>query len=120
MDKRILIINHDKDMVDILEMIFIHQLYHVDICHEVNIDFDQLLINKPDAVILGSLAEEFSLSSIYGKIRQNESAKDVPVIFLTNLDKETVNIPDDNFCIVNQLNFFHLSNQVRDMIKKTA
>ena len=118
MNDKILIINHDRDMTDVLEMIFIHQFYQVNICESL-IDIEVLYPYKPDVVIIGLLHEDLTLAEVYQQIRDDESTRFVPVIHLSHqVDKE--HSDDDNFSVVDPLNFYLLSNQVKDMIRKSA
>lgn len=107
-------------MTDVLEMIFIHQGYDVDLCNSLN-EVDRFFFNRqPDLVIIGLPEHELSLTQVSDLIRERTSVKDLPLIFLSPEEADMLSVGEDNPCTIDPLNFYLLSNQVRSMLNVTV
>ena len=107
-------------MADVLEMIFIHQCYDVDICNSWS-DIDYFFYSKkPDLVIIGSLEQDLSVAQIIDEIREDKQIKELPLIFLSGQHDDLFFINSSNECSVNSLNFSQLSSRVRTMLEVLA
>jgi len=114
---RILIVNSDQDMIDILEMIFIHQQYKVNIFDSKNDISEYSNLNKPDVIIMGYSANSPQYKALYQQLREKENTNNIPIIFLSDRPVQ-IAVYDDNICNVNPLNLSLLSTQVKYMLKK--
>lgn len=118
--RKILIINFDKDMSDILEMIFIHQRYQVDICNSLA-NIEALHLNKkPDVIILGrGCAVHHDLLRAYQMVRANRKSTEVPIIHLS-ATAEFAALDDQHLQAIAPLNFRLLSQQVKALLARAS
>lgn len=120
MQHKILIINDDKDMADVLEMIFIHQGYQVEVCETMSNMGFFFLKQKPDLVIIGFLDQYLHAIKILDQLMGNLPVKELPLIILS-LQQDDLSYPAAlNVCAVDPLNFYLLSNQVKSMLRVMA
>ena len=115
---KILIVNSDQDMIDILEMIFIHQQYKVNIFDSKADISEYSSVNKPDVIITGYSLNNPQYSTLYKQLRDREQTNNIPIIFLSDRPV-SIATSDNNICNVNPLNLSLLSTQVKYMLKKT-
>jgi len=117
MINKILIVNDDKDMLDVLEMIFIHQQYQLEIFDSA--DDIEVRIKKynPDLVILGFFDPDQSKENLVDKLKKIVIGFKIPVIILSH-DNDISTAFGNNVFIVNPSDLFFLSNQVKRIFRE--
>lgn len=117
MGNSILIINDNRDMLHVLEMIFIHHHFHVDIC-DLNADVDHHLEKlKPDLVILGFYNPDSEEKITSEQFKKARSRCEAPFVVLS-ADQNISGLMGNNVYIVNPFNLFFLLNEVKRIFKK--
>lgn len=107
-------------MADVLEMIFIHQGYHVDIC-DFWTNIDSFLLNKkPDLLIIGFLEQDVNVAQRIDHIGEDIRVKDLPLIFLSAQYDGLLPVVNCNHCWVGPSDFHLLSGQVKSMLNVTV
>ena len=107
-------------MADVLEMIFIHQCYDVDICNSWR-DIDYFFYSKkPDLAIIGSLEQNLNVAQIIDEIREDKQIKYLPLIFLSGQADDQLSVDSSNECSVDPLNFYQLSSRVKSILEVLA
>lgn len=117
MINKILIVNDDKDMLDVLEMIFIHQQYLVEVFDPADDIEVRLKKYQPDLVILGFLDPSQHKESLLDNLSRMLNLFKIPIIILSEDEDITVNVLKNVF-IVNPSDLFFLSNQVKRIFRE--
>lgn len=114
-------VNHGRDMADILEMIFIHQLYQVDICKSITDIESTFFKKKPDVIVMGTgiVPNIAGVEELYKKIKKNKYIQSVPVIYLS-ADRHFVNEKSEHLFRIDPLDFSLLSRQIKNLFVQTA
>lgn len=114
-------VNHGRDMADILEMIFIHQLYQVDICTSIT-DMESIFFKKkPDVIVMGAgiVTGLTEIEELYKKIKRNQYTQTVPVIYLST-DGHFFNQKTERLFRIDPLDLSLLSLQIKSLLFQTA
>lgn len=107
-------------MADMLEMIFIHQCYDVDVCNSWTEVDDFFYSRKPDLAIIGFLERDLNVTQIIDEIRRDKNINDLPLIFLSHQKNDLFSGDNSNECLVNPLDFYQLSGCVKSMLNVPA
>ncbi|MCX2486629.1 response regulator [Pedobacter sp. MR2016-24] len=117
MINKILIVNDDKDMLDVLEMIFIHQQYQVEIYDSTDDIEVRLEKYQPDLIILGFFDQHQPKGSFISKLKKMLNHFKIPIIILSQNEDISATFPKNIF-IVNPSDLFFLSNQVKRIFRE--
>jgi len=117
MINKILIVNDDKDMLDVLEMIFIHQQYRVEIFDSAEDIEVCLTAYEPDLVIFGFFDQNLPTENAINKLKKIVNHFKIPIIILSYNEDISVTFEKKLF-IVNPSDLFFLSNQVKRIFRK--
>lgn len=89
--KKILIIEDEKDMADILKTKITASGYDVDVADDGRVGLGMALQMHPDLILLDIQLPSMDGISLLEELRNDEWGKNVPVIILSNLDSaETI------------------------------
>ncbi|MDO7744872.1 MAG: hypothetical protein MUP99_13910 [Pedobacter sp.] len=117
MINKILIVNDDKDMLDVLEMVFIHQQYRVEIFDSADNIEERLEKYQPDLIILGFFDQDQNKESFNSKLKKIVNPLKIPIIILSQNEDISATFAKNIF-IVNPSNLFFLSNQVKRIFRE--
>jgi DNA-binding NtrC family response regulator len=114
MNKKILIVDDDRDRLDILEMVFIHQHYQVNVCdYTINME-EFFALKKPDLVIAGFSKYETDGNRLY-MLLSKKSAVNIPVILIKGHPRMQAVYRRD-FFVMGRFNLFLLLCKVKAII----
>jgi len=83
MNKKILIVDDEKDIVDIMT-IFLNEEGYIITCAYDGIEaLDKINCNKPDLIILDVMMPKMDVFSLNLKLKENSETKNIPVILMT-------------------------------------
>ena len=88
MNLRVLIVEDEKALADILEYNFKKEGYTVDTALDGEIAFDKIIFKPPDLIILDWMLPKLSGIELCRKIRSNKKVKNIPIIMLTARGEE--------------------------------
>ena len=88
MNLRVLIIEDEKALAEILEYNFKKEGYAVDTASDGEIALDKIIFKAPDLVILDWMLPKLSGIEICRKVRSNKKIKNIPIIMLTARGEE--------------------------------
>lgn len=90
MDKILLIVEDNQDLLDMYEMLFTSGDYRVDkaVSGERALEILNNKEQKPNAILLDIMMPEISGFEVLKKIKEDEDLKEIPVIILTNLAQQ--------------------------------
>jgi DNA-binding response OmpR family regulator len=83
MQKRILIIDDDISILEILNDIFTDNGYHVETVTDTSDIFKTVTELAPDLVIIDYLLQEINGGEICAQIKKNQSTANIPVVMMT-------------------------------------
>jgi len=86
MAKRILVIDDESDMLNLIRYTLEHVGYEVTTCDNGRGAWDALLKTKPDLLLLDVMLPGVDGYSLQLKISQDDATKNVPIIVLTALE----------------------------------
>jgi len=85
---KILLIEDEKSLVNILKKAFDPQKYHIDLAIEAKEGIEKTKKNKPDIIILDILLPGQSGFEVLRQIKKDKQTKDIPVMILSNLGQD--------------------------------
>ena len=88
MNLRVLIVEDEKALAEILEYNFKKEGYVVDTASDGEIALDKIIFKAPDLVILDWMLPKLSGIEICRKVRSNKKIKNIPIIMLTARGEE--------------------------------
>ena len=88
MNLRVLIVEDEKALAEILEYNFKKEGYAVDTASDGEIALDKIIFKAPDLVILDWMLPKLSGIEICRKVRSNKKIKNIPIIMLTARGEE--------------------------------
>ena len=88
MNLRVLIVEDEKALAEILEYNFKKEGYSVDTASDVEIALDKIIFKAPDLVILDWMLPKLSGIELCKKVRSNKKIKNIPIIMLTARGEE--------------------------------
>jgi two-component system phosphate regulon response regulator PhoB len=88
MNLRVLIVEDEKALVEILEYNFKKAGYVVDTASDGEIALDKIIFKAPDLVILDWMLPKLSGIELCKKVRSNKKIKNIPIIMLTARGEE--------------------------------
>ena len=88
MNLRVLIVEDEKALADILEYNFKKEGYTVDTALDGEIALDKIIFKAPDLIILDWMLPKLSGIELCRKVRSNKKVKNIPIIMLTARGEE--------------------------------
>ena len=88
MNLRVLIVEDEKALAEILEYNFKKEGYAVDTASDGEIALDKIIFKAPDLVILDWMLPKLSGIELCRKVRSNKKIKNIPIIMLTARGEE--------------------------------
>ena len=88
MNLRVLIVEDEKALAEILEYNFKKEGYAVDSAFDGEIALDKIIFKAPDLIILDWMLPKLSGIEICRKVRSNKKIKNIPIIMLTARGEE--------------------------------
>ena len=88
MNLRVLIVEDEKALAEILEYNFKKEGYSVDTASDGEIALDKIMFKAPDLVILDWMLPKLSGIELCKKVRSNKKIKNIPIIMLTARGEE--------------------------------
>ena len=88
MNLRVLIVEDEKALAEILEYNFKKEGYVVDTASDGEIALDKIIFKAPDLIILDWMLPKLSGIDLCRKIRSNKKVKNIPIIMLTARGEE--------------------------------
>ena len=88
MNLRVLIVEDEKALAEILEYNFKKEGYIVDTALDGEIALDKIIFKAPDLIILDWMLPKLSGIEICRKVRSNKKIKNIPIIMLTARGEE--------------------------------
>ncbi|KXZ39563.1 two-component system, OmpR family, alkaline phosphatase synthesis response regulator PhoP [Alkalithermobacter thermoalcaliphilus JW-YL-7 = DSM 7308] len=92
MDKKILIVDDEEHIVELLKFNLSLQGYKIDVAYDGLDAFVKIRENKPDLIILDVMIPSIDGFGLLKKVRSEKEIKDIPVIMLTAKDMEEYKI----------------------------
>ena len=88
MNLKVLIVEDEKALAEILEYNFKKQGYAVDTASDGEIALDKIIFKAPDLIILDWMLPKLSGIELCRKVRSNKKIKNIPIIMLTARGEE--------------------------------
>ena len=88
MNLRVLIVEDEKALAEILEYNFKKEGYVVDTASDGEIALDKIIFKTPDLIILDWMLPKLSGIELCRKVRSNKKIKNIPIIMLTARGEE--------------------------------
>ena len=88
MNLRVLIVEDEKALAEILEYNFKKEGYAVDTASDGEIALDKIIFKAPDLIILDWMLPKLSGIELCRKVRSNKKIKNIPIIMLTARGEE--------------------------------
>ena len=88
MNLRVLIVEDEKALAEILEYNFKKEGYVVDTASDGEIALDKIIFKAPDLIILDWMLPKLSGIELCKKVRSNKKIKNIPIIMLTARGEE--------------------------------
>jgi len=88
MNLKVLIVEDEKALAEILEYNFKKQGYAVDTASDGEIALDKIIFKAPDLIILDWMLPKLSGIELCRKVRRNKKIKNIPIIMLTARGEE--------------------------------
>ena len=88
MNLRVLIVEDEKALAEILEYNFKKEGYVVDTASDGEIALDKIIFKAPDLIILDWMLPKLSGIELCRKVRSNKKVKNIPIIMLTARGEE--------------------------------
>ena len=89
MAKKILVVDDEKDIVDILKEILKHEGYDVETAFDGEEGLKKVVEIKPDLVVADVMMPKMDGYEFVRKMKEDPSVSSIPVIFLTAKDQTT-------------------------------
>ncbi len=89
MAKKILVVDDEKDIVDIVKEILKHEGYEVDTACDGEEGLKKVSESKPDLVVADVMMPKMDGYEFVKKMKEDQSASSIPVVFLTAKDQTT-------------------------------
>ncbi|PIS05456.1 MAG: response regulator [Candidatus Buchananbacteria bacterium CG10_big_fil_rev_8_21_14_0_10_42_9] len=86
--KKILIVEDDKALVELLSQMFGNKTYSVDLALEIKEGFNKAKKSQPNLILLDILLSGENGFDLLKKLKADIQTKDIPVIILSNLGQE--------------------------------
>lgn len=83
MTKRIIYIEDDLEMIDLVKMILSRKGYDIVGAHGGQQGLDQIEIDKPDLILLDLMMPDIDGWNVYQYLKSNKATKQIPVIVIT-------------------------------------
>jgi len=83
MTKRILLIDDDTDILEILEELLTSAGFHVTILTKTEDVFGSIALHRPDLVLVDYLLNGINGGEVCAQIKKNEQTRHIPVILMT-------------------------------------
>ena len=83
MTKRIIYIEDDLEMIDLVKMILSRKGYDIVGAHGGQQGLDQIEIAKPDLILLDLMMPDIDGWNVYQYLKSNDATKHIPVIVIT-------------------------------------
>ena len=95
MSKKILILDDDKDILEILELILTESGYEIHCLSHGNRIFEEIKEFEPDLILMDVMLGDLDGLSICKDIKEQPSTSNLPVILIsaTNNLNESINLP---------------------------
>jgi len=81
--KRVLVVDDDDDILDIMEEILTYEGYGVSSLDDTNDIFSEINRNRPDVIILDYILNGINGGEICHQIKTNPNTADIPVILMS-------------------------------------
>lgn len=121
MKKRILIVDDEEDIVDVVKTRLESVGYEIDCAYDGKEGFDKVKAHKPDLVILDIMMPGLNGSTLCGMLKFDEEYMHIPVIILTArstmLDKEIGEAVGADAYIVKPFDTAELVATIKSLIK---
>ena len=88
MNLKVLIVEDEKALAEILEYNFKKEGYVVDTASDGEIALDKIIFKAPDLIILDWMLPKLSGIELCRKVRSNKKVKNIPIIMLTARGEE--------------------------------
>ena len=89
MAKKILVVDDEKDIVDIVREILKHEGYNVETAYDGEEGLVKVVDTKPDLVVADVMMPKMDGYEFVRRMKENPSISSIPVIFLTAKDQTT-------------------------------
>lgn len=83
MNKKILLIDDEGDLLEMLVLLLSQAGYHVDIAMDGEAGVNKALTFLPDLIVLDLIMPKMNGYEVSRRIRQEEAIKEVPILLLT-------------------------------------
>ncbi|OGS35288.1 MAG: hypothetical protein A2474_05845 [Elusimicrobia bacterium RIFOXYC2_FULL_34_12] len=83
MNKKILIVDDEKDIVDIMSMFLNAEGYYTSCAYDGLDALEKVKCNKPDLIVLDVMMPRMDGFTVNQKLKENPETKDIPVIVVT-------------------------------------
>jgi len=87
-DKRILLVDDEIELVDLVQMRLEAEGYEVDIAHDGNGALDRIHLSPPDLIILDLMLPGVDGYQICSTLKQDEQYKNIPIIIFSAKTQE--------------------------------
>ena len=89
-DKKILVVDDDPDILDVVTMILESQGYSVIVAHDGVECLDKLVVERPDLLILDLLMPKMDGFAVYRELKAPKWSEyyDMPILILTSVREE--------------------------------
>lgn len=89
--QKILIVDDDTKLTDIYKEVLTQAGFAVSVVNDPKTAIEKIVAEAPNLILLDVLMPEISGLELLDNIKNNESAKEIPIVFLTNLrDDDTI------------------------------
>ncbi|MBN1384336.1 MAG: response regulator transcription factor [Elusimicrobia bacterium] len=120
--KKILVVDDEKDIVDLISMYLEKEGYEVMGAHDGLEAFEKIIGEKPDLVVLDIMMPKLDGHSLNIKLKENSETKDIPVIIITGkghlreiiMARKDVSVVD---YLEKPFNIKELSEKIRNVFK---
>lgn len=82
-NKRVLVVDDDSDILDIMEEILTYEGYGVSSLADTNNIFSEINRNRPDVIILDYILKGINGGEVCHQIKTNPYTSDIPVILIS-------------------------------------
>ncbi len=87
MSKKILIVDDEQDIVEILKAILEHEKFEVSVAHNGEEGLEQARSYRPDLIITDIMMPKMDGYQFAENLKKDGSTKDIPIIMLTAKDQ---------------------------------
>lgn len=89
MDARLLVVEDDQDIANMLRIYFSGQGYHVDVAHRGSEALEKTRLGMPNVIVLDIMLPDIDGYEVCRTLRTNTRTSHIPVIFLTQKDERS-------------------------------